>query len=327
MSTELSAVVVEYKESKISELTKFVGLKATDKKSFEEVTKALSVVRKVRTSIESQRKEFKKSALEYGRRVDAMAEKLTKEVLVIETPLVTEKCRYEEEQQRIKDAEIAAKKTSDEAAWLAKVEAEKAKLKAEQEVEKAKLKAEQEAEKARIEEERIQLGLERAKMASELAELRRVDEAKRREAEDAEAKRRAEEEAKRAAMQAEIDRLREIEQENLRVEREQEAERQRLDKERADHERKEAEAKLAAAIEADRIAKDKAVQEKTRIDRLTAKEDRPIVIKIRHALAEILCFREMVSPKGKEFQSSLNHSIRGILVESDEFLNYIGEKS
>lgn len=81
---------------------KYTDLKASDKEGYKTVTKALSEVRTLRTSVEKKRKEYKADSLEYGRKIDAEAERVTNLLLNIENPLKTEKENYDNEQARIK---------------------------------------------------------------------------------------------------------------------------------------------------------------------------------------------------------------------------------
>ena len=55
----------------------------------------ITVVRTLRTSVEAKRKELKKDALEYGRKVDTEAKRITAKLLEIEEPMKAEKDRFE----------------------------------------------------------------------------------------------------------------------------------------------------------------------------------------------------------------------------------------
>lgn len=97
--------VVDYNvtNSAIAELQKkYTDLKASDKEGYKIVTQALSEVRTLRTGVEKKRKEYKADSLEYGRKIDSEAERVTNLLLSIETPLKTEKENYDNKQARIK---------------------------------------------------------------------------------------------------------------------------------------------------------------------------------------------------------------------------------
>jgi hypothetical protein len=100
-----SKVEIDYNitNQAISELrTKYAALKASDKVSYKAVTQALSEVRSYRTGVEKKRTDYKADALEYGRRIDAEAKRVTALLLEIENPLKIQKETYDIEQERIK---------------------------------------------------------------------------------------------------------------------------------------------------------------------------------------------------------------------------------
>ena len=69
-------MLIEYPvtDSAIEELSKrFAPLEITDGKTYKSVTVAIGEVRGYRVSVEKKRKELKKDALEYGRKVDGEA--------------------------------------------------------------------------------------------------------------------------------------------------------------------------------------------------------------------------------------------------------------
>lgn len=220
---------------------RYAALEATTPKGYEEVRQAIAVVRGTRTSLEKRRVELKAEALDYGRRVDAEARRLTAIIESIEAPLVEKKQAVDDEKARIKAEHDAAK--------LAAIEA---RLLEERAAEEARLKAIRDVEEQRIAAERAQLEAERTALAEE-----------RRKADEATALARAAEEAKQAE-QRERERVeREAEAARLRAEREaldrerQELEDVRRAQERVEFERKaqqQAEADAKARIEAERIA-------------------------------------------------------------------------
>jgi hypothetical protein len=76
------------------------------KDSYEYVRKAVGELKKLRTSVESRRKELKADALEYGRKVDAAAKELTEGIVSIEEPLATAKKDYDTAEE-VRKREIA----------------------------------------------------------------------------------------------------------------------------------------------------------------------------------------------------------------------------
>ena len=163
-----------------------------DKKNYAMVHSARMIVRSKRTDIERVRKELKADALEFGRKVDGEAKRLTALLEPIETHLEQQEFAIDTERERLKN-----------------LAAEQARLKAE-----AEEKARQEAEAKRIADERAEaerlLRVERERLAAERAEMEAEQKRQRAELlkglqEMAEAK--AAEEAK---LQAERDRLAEV---------------------------------------------------------------------------------------------------------------------
>ena len=120
-----------------------------DADGYKAVHNARMVVRSHRVEVEKVRKELKADALEYGRKVDAEAKRITAMLAPIEDHLAVEEDNYITEKERIRNAARLAA----EAEAKAKADAEAARLKAEQEAATAKLRAEQEA--VRIERERL----------------------------------------------------------------------------------------------------------------------------------------------------------------------------
>jgi len=72
-----------------------------DLKGFETVKKARLEVRKYRTRVEDVRKALKSDSLEYGRRVDSEAKRITGLILEVETDLQQKEMAIEQERQRI----------------------------------------------------------------------------------------------------------------------------------------------------------------------------------------------------------------------------------
>jgi hypothetical protein len=79
-----------------------------DKESFDAVHNARMVVKNHRVSIEKKRKELKADALEYGRKVDSEAKRITALLEPIETHLQTEEDKVINEKKRIQEEKEAA---------------------------------------------------------------------------------------------------------------------------------------------------------------------------------------------------------------------------
>ena len=204
-----------------------------DAENFKTAHNARIVVKGMRVDVEKCRKEFKAEALEYGRKVDAEAKRLTALLQPIEDHLIAQERVVTDEQERIKrEAEEA------EAARIATEE------KARRDAEEARIRAERAAEQKKLDEERERLASERAAMEAERKRAQ-AEQAARQKEEDTRL------EAKRAAMEAKM----RVEQERMAaIEAEQKAERDRLAKieaeQRAEAERIAAEKKAIADAEA-----------------------------------------------------------------------------
>jgi len=198
-----------------------------DDSGFKAVHSARMIVKNHRVQVEKVRKELKADALEYGRKVDGEAKRITAMLEPIEQHLSSEEDAYNAEKERIRnearlkaEAEERAKREAEEARLRAEAEAEAARLKAIQDAENARLKAEAEklaeerrvleAERQKIEAEKKQLAdieaarlrkIEDERIAREAAEKARIETEQRiaREAAEAKAKTEAEEAAKKRA--------------------------------------------------------------------------------------------------------------------------------
>lgn len=82
-----------------------------DAEGYKAVAKALTSARKVRTSIESKRKDLKAVALEYGRAVDGEAKRLTSLVQPIEDRLAVMKAEVDQIAEQKRQARIASIKS------------------------------------------------------------------------------------------------------------------------------------------------------------------------------------------------------------------------
>jgi septal ring factor EnvC (AmiA/AmiB activator) len=183
------------------------------------VHRARMDIRNKRVSVEKVRKELKADALEYGRKVDAEAKRLTALLSPIEEHLESEEDSYNRAKEEIRnaarlkaEAEEQAKRDSEAAKIKAEQDAEAARIKAEREAEAARIKAEQDAENERLRIEREKLEAQRRAQEAELAEQRRLiaeqqakAEAERAAKEKAERERQEAVEAKQRESQAKID--------------------------------------------------------------------------------------------------------------------------
>jgi hypothetical protein len=129
---------------------------------YEGCRKAIAEVRSIRVNIEKHRVALKAEALEYGRKVDSEAKRITAELESIEDPLKAKKQAIDDEKERIK-REAEEKR-------LAAIKAEQDRIAAEAE---AKRQAEIAAENARMAAEREALRVEQEKLAAERDELDR----------------------------------------------------------------------------------------------------------------------------------------------------------
>jgi uncharacterized membrane protein YqiK len=229
-----------------------------DTEGFNRVHSARMVVKAKRVNVEKVRRELKADALEYGRKVDAEAERITAMLEPIESHLITEEDAYKAEKERVRnEARLKA-----EAEAKAKAEAEAARLEAERQAQLEAMRIERE----KLNAERRAMEAERAKVAAaQKAEQDRID-AERRKVE-AEQKRLADEE---------VARQRAIAIEDARKEA---AERSRIETEK----RLAREAELKAARE--KAAKDAA--EAARIKAEMLRPDREKLLAVADAVAAI----------------------------------------
>lgn len=261
--------------NKVSGLT-IAGL--DDKHGYEAVTKGIAYVRTLRVGVEKTRKELKADALEFGRKVDAEAKRLTEALEAIEKPLKDQKDHIDFEKERIKKEAEEAKRKKLEARLelLASVNAKinplyVAEWSDDQFLEQFGLAQQAFEEAQRLERE------EAERVARVEAERKAAEEAERQAREEALRLEREKLEAERAAMEAE--RLKE----QARMEAEREAmrlERERLEAERLERDRIEAEERAkvreAQRIEQERIEAERAAieAEKARIAREQAAKER-----------------------------------------------------
>ena len=77
-------------------------IKYQDTIEYSAVSRGISEIRSLRTSVEKKRKELKADALEWGRKVDIEAKRITGMLLEIENPLKALKSKVDEEKARVK---------------------------------------------------------------------------------------------------------------------------------------------------------------------------------------------------------------------------------
>lgn len=216
-----------------------------DADGFAIVHKARMDIKGRRVAVERVRKELKADALEYGRKVDAEAKRLTALLEPIEEHLAAEENAVTAEKERLRnEARLKA-----EAEERAKREAEEARLRAEREAEAERLRVERE----KLEAERRAMEEERRRMESEAQARAEEEAAKQREAQEKiEAERRAIEAEKARLAEAEAARLREIEMKKRESEA---AERARIETE---HRLAQEAAAAKARAEAEELARKRA---------------------------------------------------------------------
>jgi len=201
----------------------------SDADGFKAVHSARMVVKNHRVSVEKVRKELKADALEYGRKVDAEAKRITAMLEPIESHLSAQEDAHEKEKWDIANAA----RLKAEAEVKAKEEAEAARIKAEQEAEQAKIKAVQDAENARLKAEADRLA-EQQRILNE--DRQKIEEEKKRLA-DIEATRQRAIEIEQAKIKAVHDAKRETEE---RMAREAKAAQEKAEAEEAARQRAEA---------------------------------------------------------------------------------------
>jgi chromosome segregation ATPase len=234
---------------------KYAALTCETPDAYEETRKAIAVLRSTRVAIEEKRVDLKRSALEYGRKVDGVAKELTAEIEALELPLKEKKAAVDEVKARAKREAEEAERAEIERTIREAREAEEARLKAERDAEALRLKAERDAEESRL----AAIAKAQAIEAERIAEARREL--------DAQAARAREEEMARAkAEQARID----AEREKMAAQQAAiDAERRDLQsaKEKADREEFERQAKARAEQEArERIEAERTAAEKARVE-------------------------------------------------------------
>lgn len=205
-----------------------------DTGGYQQVHSARMVIKNHRVDVEKRRKELKADALEFGRKVDAEARRLTLLLEPIESHLEAEEKAIDDEKERIRnEARLKA-----EAEERSKREAEEARLRAEREAEAERLRVERQRlveQQREIEEERRKIEAEKQRLANIEIERQRVIDAENKRLADIEAAKQRQieldmarvEAAERARIETEQRIAREQEAARLKAEQEAEAKRQR----------------------------------------------------------------------------------------------------
>jgi chromosome segregation ATPase len=292
-TTEPLTPIVEYNvsDAAIEQLrVRLEGLTIREPGDYEVVRCGIAEIRDLRGRVEKMRVELKAGALEYGRKVDSEAKRITAMLLEIEEPLKLEKQKVDDEKARIKrekeDAE-RARIESELAAKRAAEEAEAARVKAERDAaekaERERIAAEQAAENARLEGERKKL----------------------------------------AAAQAIIDEQNRVAAEKLAVERKA-IEAERLLMERKEFERQatlraeqEARDRVAREAEAKRAAEAREAEERRRMAAMAPDKDK--LVAMRTAINEI-AQPPVISPEAKACVADVNDLLNAAVERIDAFV-------
>lgn len=331
--------IIDYSvtDAALAELkAKYGGLRATfgDGMAYKSVTDALSVVRTLRINVEKKRVELKADALEYGRKVDAEAKRITAALLEVEEPLKANKEEIDAEKERLR-AEKAKKEQDRVDGIMVRIADFGSALAACSTQASAAISAYiatldavaidesfQEFQQQAAEAKAAALEKMNLLLAGRL-ELEEQDRKRREEDERLKAERaaldsqRAEMEARQAAeaakQQAERDRLaaeqRKIDEEKAAIQRQKE--REEFEKQAKERAEAEAAAKLAAAeaakkAEVERLAAEKAAEEALK----------PDLVKLRaHIQQAIDGVPEMKTAKGKKIASKVQTALSELLSE------------
>lgn len=287
--------------------TLFTGLCAETADGYEDVRKAIATTRKHRVDIEKKRKELKSDALEYGRKVDAEASRLTEALREIEQPLQTEKDRIDKEAERIRQEKAEKQRQEIEEA-----------LRRAREMEEARLKDIRDAEEARLAEERKALEAEKAAIDAERARIAAEQKAKADAEEEALRMQRAAIEAEKAAIAAE---------QKIIADQQAEIQRQKQETERIEFHR-------LAKIQAEKEAAEKAERDLAEKERLRDEHQKRVAgeakaaaamapdiekLKIFASVLRLLDLPEMKTPKAKTFFAGVVEEVRAIADKCETF--------
>jgi chromosome segregation ATPase len=293
-TTEPLTPIVEYNvsDAAIEQLReRLSGLTINKPSDYEVVRCGIAEIRDLRGRVEKMRVELKAGALEYGRKVDSEAKRITAMLLEIEEPLKLEKQKVDDEKARVKREKEDAER--------AKIEAELAAKRAAEEAEAARLKAERDAaEKAERERIAAAQAAENARLESERRKL-------------AAAQAIIDEQNRAAAAKLEAER-KVIEAERLRMERE---EFERQAKARAEQEARD---RLAREAEAKREAEVRAAEERKRLAQMAPDKEKLSVL--RSAIND-LAQPAVISPEARECLADVNDLLNAAVERIDAFSN------
>lgn len=326
-------------DAAIAELSKkYMSLKVhglEDRDGLAAVHSARMEVKNLRVDVEKTRKKLKEASLEYGRKVDAEAKRLTINLGKIESHLEAEESIVAVEKERLRQEEldrqqaildgrlkllaecetmanpvtVAAMSADDFASFLSDSQVKHlAKVQAEAEANKKRLAAE-----AAAKEEAEKLAAERAELAKQRAE------------QEAEAKRvREEQAAAQKAIDDEKRRLAKIEEDRLRAIELEKAKAEAAEKARVETEQRIAREK-AAAIEAERLAKAEAeiraaAEEAERVRREAL---RPDVEKLQSVA---LAVEDIDVPNVSEDAQAAAKAVRKVLLDATRKIHNIASE-
>ena len=109
MSEQPKELIVKYNvtDASIEELREKYAIvpKVNTSAELKTLKADITVVRTLRTSVEATRKDLKKEALEYGRKVDTEATRIKEKLISIEQPMKDEQKRYEDKIKAAKEEE------------------------------------------------------------------------------------------------------------------------------------------------------------------------------------------------------------------------------
>lgn len=282
--TMLAKARIEYAIAEITNDTFLTTIKdrvltlppAKEKEGYELRRKTIADLRKIRTQIESRRKELKADSLEYGRRIDAFAKYYTAQIMAIEEPLRLEKEAVDQEKENERKEREAKIRAQQEEEARQRIAAEEARLKEIRDAEDKRIKEEQAKREAELE-------VERAKLREAAARLQKIEAEQR--------------EAQQKAEQEHLARLQIIEKQTLEAQERQRAEQAKID---ADRRALDAEMETIKRKEQDaRAEAERKEQEaKDELERLArAERIKPDIVKLKKFCDDIKSANETEPPK------------------------------
>lgn len=243
MEEPAATAVVKFNvtDESIAELrARMTGLTCATPADYELVRVSIAECRELRVAVENRRVELKADALEWGRKVDREAKRITAALESIENPLKAAKKLVDDEAERVKQEKADAIRRQMEEAAAKRREAEEARMKAERDAEEARIAE----ERRKLEEEQKRLSAERQALQAEQDRMRAAqDAAAKAEQERIDAERREIETQRRKLEQEEFERQAKIKAEQDARDK---AERERIEQ----HEREVAAQKRQAELAA-----------------------------------------------------------------------------